>query len=109
MFITDFPEFTSPFWNMKRNIDDTSYKVDVILGGMETFGSAEREVNKDVMLEKFNNIMNGKYKDKLYELFGKDRTDTELEEYLELDFIPRVGCGIGVTRLIKSMVKENLV
>lgn len=110
MFITDFPEFTSPFWNMKRNSsDDTSYKVDVILGGMETFGSAEREVDKDVMRDKFNNIMDGKYKNKLYELFGKERTDAELEEYLQLDFIPRVGCGIGVTRLIKSMVKENLV
>ena len=42
-FITDFPEFTSPFWNMRRNQgDDTSKKVDIILSGMETFGSAER-------------------------------------------------------------------
>ena len=109
-FIKNFPEFTSPFWNMKRNKnDDTSYKVDVILSGMETFGSAEREVDVEVMRNKFNTIMDGKYKDKLYQLFTENRTSEELEEYLKLNFIKRSGCGIGITRLIKSMEKENLI
>ena len=109
-FIKNFPEFTSPFWNMRRNSDDdTSYKVDVILSGMETFGSAEREVDKDVMRNKFETIMDGSYKNKLFELFGEERTRAELEEYLELNFIKRSGCGIGVTRLIKSMKKEQLI
>ena len=109
-FITDFPEFTSPFWNMRRNPnDDTSYKVDVILSGMETFGSAEREVDKDVMRAKFESIMEGTYKNKLFELFGEQRTRAELDEYLELNFIKRSGCGIGLTRLIKSMDKEGLL
>ncbi len=84
-------------------------EVDVILGGMETFGSAERECDKDVMRTAFNTIMDGAYKAKLFELFGEERTMAELEEYLKLTFIPRVGCGIGVTRLIKSLVKEGLV
>ena len=109
-FITDFPEFTSPFWNMRRNPeDDTSKKVDVILSGMETFGSAEREVDKEVMRRTFNTIMGGSYKDKLYELFSKERTEGELEEYFELNFIKRSGCGIGLTRLMKSMEKEGLL
>ena len=109
-FIKNFPEFTSPFWNMRRNPDDdTSYKVDVILSGMETFGSAEREVDKDVMKAKFESIMDGDYKKKLFELFGEERTRAELDEYLELNFIKRSGCGIGVTRLIKSMEKEGLL
>lgn len=109
-FIKNFPEFTSPFWNMRRNPnDDTSYKVDVILSGMETFGSAEREIDKDVMRAKFETIMEGSYKNKLFELFGEERTRAELEEYLELNFIKRSGCGIGVTRLIKSMEKEGLL
>jgi len=109
-FIKNFPEFTSPFWNMRRNPDDdTSYKVDVILSGMETFGSAEREVDKDVMRAKFESIMEGSYKNKLFELFGEERTRAELDEYLELEFIKRSGCGIGVTRLIKSMEKEGLL
>ena len=109
-FIKNFPEFTSPFWNMRRNPDDdTSYKVDVILSGMETFGSAEREVDKDVMKAKFESIMEGSYKNKLFELFGEERTRAELDEYLELEFIKRSGCGIGVTRLIKSMEKEGLL
>ena len=32
----------------------------------------------------------------------------ELDEYLELEFIKRSGCGIGLTRLIKSMEKEGI-
>ncbi len=108
-FITNFPEFTSPFWNMRRNPDDdTSKKVDVILSGQETFGSAERETDKEVMRHRFNTIMDGAYKAKLFELFGEERTMLELEEYLDLEFIPRVGQGIGLTRLIRSMEKEGL-
>jgi aspartyl/asparaginyl-tRNA synthetase len=109
VFITDFPEYTHPFWNMRRNNDDTAFKVDVILGGMETFGSAERENDVEVMRDRFNTIMDGAYKRKLFELFGEERTLSELDEYFKLNFIPRVGCGIGVTRLIKSMEKENLL
>ena len=30
--------------------------------------------------------MDGAYKDKIYELFGKERTDAELEDYLAFDF-----------------------
>ena len=108
-FISHFPESTSPFWNMKRNTDGTSNKVDVILSGHETIGSAERETNKEKMLETFSTIMNGSYRNKLYELFGKERTDKELNEYLNFDFFERCGGGIGVTRLIRSMKKENLI
>ncbi len=51
--------------------------------------------------------MEGSYKNKLFELFGEERTRAELDEYLELNFIKR--SGIGVTRLIKSMEKEGLL
>ena len=108
-FIKDFPEFTSPFWNMKRNTNDISNKIDVILSGQETIGSAERETNKKIMRERFESIMDGAYKDKIYELFGKERTDAELEDYLAFDFFPRCGGGIGMTRLIRSMKKEGLI
>ena len=47
-FIKMFPEHTSPFWNMRINNENKnlSNKVDVILHGMETIGSAERAVNQ---------------------------------------------------------------
>ena len=53
--------------------------------------------------------MDGGYKDKLYELFGKERTDTEMEDYLNFDFFARCGGGIGMTRLIRSMRLEGLL
>ena len=109
-FIKDFPEFTSPFWNMKRDtVKNTANKVDVILSGQETIGSAERETSKKIMRERFNTIMEGAYKDKIYELFGKDRTDKEMDDYLDFEMFPRSGGGIGVTRLIRSMKLEGLI
>jgi aspartyl/asparaginyl-tRNA synthetase len=109
-FIKDFPEFTSPFWNMMRDDkNDTAKKVDVIMSGQETIGSAERETSKEVMRERFESIMDGVYKDKIYELFGKERTDKELDDYLDFDFFERCGGGIGMTRLIRSMKMEGLL
>ena len=107
-FLTDFPEFTSPFWNMKRDGENAN-KVDVIISGQETIGSAERETDKEVMLNRFMTIMDGAYKDKMYELFGEDRTMDEMKDFLDFEFFPRSGGGIGVTRLIRSMKMEGLM
>ena len=109
-FLTDFPEYTSPFWNMKRhNNGETANKVDVIMSGQETIGSAERETDKLTMLNRFKTIMDGAYKDKMYELFGEERTMNEMKDFLNFDFFPRSGGGIGVTRLIRSMKLEGLM
>ena len=109
-FITDFPEFTSPFWNMKRDdTESTAKKVDIILSGQETIGSAEREINKDEMLTRFKTIMNGGYREKLIELFGEERIMNEMKDYLNFNFFERCGGGIGITRLIRSMKAEGLI
>ena len=78
-------------------------KCDVILGGMETIGSAERSCDKEEMKHMFSNISEGGYASLLYDLFGKKRVDDEMEEFLQHDFVPRYGGGIGVTRLINAM------
>ena len=101
--ITDFPEWTSPFWNMARNGDGTSKKIDVILGGMETIGSAERSTDKEQMRDTFHTISDGAYAELLYQLFGKERVEKELEEFLEFDFFPRSGGGIGMQRLMTAL------
>ena len=104
--ITEFPEMTSPFWNMSRNADgDSSKKIDVILGGMETIGSAERSTDVDQMRHTFHTITGGAYSNLLYELFTKERVEAELEKFLEFDFFPRVGGGIGMTRMIAALDK----
>jgi len=108
--ITNFPELTSPFWNMARNNDgNTAKKMDVILGGMETIGSAERSCDVDMMRDTFHSITDGAYSKLLFELFGKERVEAELEKFLEFDFFQRVGGGIGVTRMIPALEKINKV
>ena len=102
--ITDFPEFTSPFWNMSRYDSKVhSKKIDVILGGMETIGSAERSTDVDMMRDTFHTITDGAYSELLFKLFGKDRVEAELEEFLKFDFFPRTGGGIGMTRMIAAL------
>jgi aspartyl/asparaginyl-tRNA synthetase len=105
--ITDFPEMTSPFWNMSRYPGRTeSKKIDVILGGMETIGSAERSCDVEKMRDTFHTITNGAYSELLYKLFSKERVEAELEKFLEFDFFPRVGGGIGMTRMIAALDKK---
>ena len=101
--ITDFPEWTSPFWNMARNTDGTSKKIDVILGGMETIGSAERSTDKEQMRDTFYTISDGQYAQLIIDLFGRSRVEKELEDFLSFDFFPRSGGGIGITRLITAL------
>ena len=101
--ITDFPEWTSPFWNMARNANGTSKKIDVILGGMETIGSAERSTDKDQMRDTFYTISDGQYAQLIIDLFGRSRVEKELEDFLSFDFFPRSGGGIGVQRLMSAL------
>lgn len=101
-FLKNFPQYTSPFWNMKKD-GDYAKKIDVILYGMETIGSAERSTDPEEMREMFHTISNGVYADILFSQFGKERVEAELEEFLAHDFFPRVGGGIGMTRMIRAM------
>ncbi|KRX10111.1 hypothetical protein PPERSA_08514 [Pseudocohnilembus persalinus] len=108
--LKDFPLYTSPFWNMKmRPGTDIAEKIDVILGGQETIGSAERSCNKEEMRELFLNISEGEYKTILFNKFGEKRVMKELDQFLSYDFFPRVGGGIGVTRMISALQSCNLL
>jgi aspartyl/asparaginyl-tRNA synthetase len=109
VFCTDFPVYTSPFWNMKQKSKTHANKIDVIIGGNETIGSAERSTKRTEMEHNFYTISKGKYAQKLFDLFGKNRVEKELNEFLSLDFFPRSGGGIGLTRLIDAMKQEGMV
>lgn len=109
VFIENFPLTTSPFWNMKRNSATHANKIDVIIDGMETFGTAERSEDVEEMRHEFHSICNGGYAAKLYELFGKERVEKELEEFLSLPLVSRYGGGIGINRLNRALrEKEDL-
>lgn len=108
VFLENFPLRTSPFWNMRKNGTHAN-KIDVIIAGNETIGSAERSIDTAEMRQQFETISSGKYAGLLYDLFGKDRVKKELEEFLSLSFFPRFGGGIGITRLIDGMKKYELI
>ncbi len=105
VFCKEFPSFTSPFWNMRRKSKEYAEKIDVIMYGNETIGSAERSTNVEEMREEFHTISDGGYAQLLYDLFGKERVQKELDEFLSLKFFPRVGGGIGMTRMVMAYKK----
>ena len=70
---------------------------------METIGSAERSCDKEEMKKQFLTISDGEYSQLLYDKFGKERVNEEMEEFLDREFFPRYGGGIGVTRMIRAM------
>jgi len=102
VFLTRFPYSTSPFWNMKKD-GDSAKKVDVILYGIETIGSAERGTDPEEMRKQFYTISDGMYAEILFSRFGRARVERELEEFLSHRFFPRCGGGIGMTRIIRAL------
>ena len=109
-FLKNFPERTSPFWNMGRNESGShANKIDVIIHGIETIGSAERSCDKESMRQMFNSITNGEYANTLYAQFSKKRVQQEMNDFLSKDFMPRFGGGIGMTRMIRAMKLSKLI
>ena len=109
-FLENFPERTSPFWNMKLQENGThSNKIDVIIHGIETIGSAERSCSSQEMKDKFHTISDGGYANILYTQFSKERVENELNDFVSKDFFQRSGGGIGVTRMIRAMKLSGLI
>ncbi len=107
VFCREFPYYTSPFWNMKRKNATHANKIDVIMYGNETIGSAERSNSSVEMAKEFYTISGGKYAQKLFDLFGKERVEAELHDFLGLKFFPRAGGAFGMTRLIDAVRKHD--
>lgn len=108
--LKNFPFYTSPFWNMKCDFDrQEANKVDVIIHGIETIGSAERSCDPQEMRYMYETISGGQYANLLHAQFTKDRVQKELNEFLEHKFIPRCGGGIGVTRMIRAMKLSGII
>jgi len=104
-----FPKSSHPFWNMKYVGGGVFNKIDVILYGMETIGSAERSCNPKEMEYYFYNVSDGEYAKLLFNKFTEKRVVDELKEYLSLEMTPRYGAGIGITRMERAMKLQGLL
>jgi aspartyl/asparaginyl-tRNA synthetase len=111
VFLKNFPQRSHPFWNMKQSSSEDGIfnKIDVIMHGQETIGSAERSCDANEMYENFMSISDGDYSNLLFKQFTQKRVLLELDEYLHLDFFPRFGAGIGVNRMARAMKLEGLI
>lgn len=124
VFLIHFPIRSGPFWNMKiiheegdplnlseEQITDPNrltFKMDIIGGGMEIGGTAERSCDVHEMKTMFHTIVNGEYARDLNHKFTKRRVDEEVDRFLGQSFFSRYGGGIGVDRLISTLKKYNL-
>ena len=55
------------------------------------------------MREQFMTISDGDYAGILYSKFGRERVNAEMDKFLDRDFFPRFGGGIGVTRMMRAL------
>ena len=101
-FLKNFPSYSNPYFNMKGS-GDVYKKIDALLYGMETIGSAERSTDPHEMRENFYTTSNGLYAQRLFDLFTQERVEKELNEFLSLTFFPRCGGGIGMHRLMRAL------
>ena len=109
-FLTHFPNYTSPFWNMEQDAKaGRAKKVDRILHGIETIGSAERSTDPEEMRRQFYTISEGKYANILFSNFTKERVEKELNDFLSFKFFKRSGGGIGITRMIRAMKLSGVI
>jgi len=109
-FLTHFPNYTSPFWNMEQDAKEgRAKKVDVILHGIETIGSAERSTDPEEMRRQFYTISEGQYANILFSNFTKERVEKELNDFLSFNFFKRSGGGIGITRMIRAMKLSGII
>ena len=108
-FLKNFNKASNPFFNMKQ--EGSIYKkCDVLLAPVgETIGCAERSTDVDEMKYNFLNQSDGKYAQTLFDKFGKSRVMAELDEYLDNDFFPRWGFGLGMMRLVSAMKHQGLL
>ncbi len=108
-FLKNFNKESNPFFNMKQD-GDFYKKCDVLLDPVgETIGCAERSTDVEEMKYNFLNQSNGDYALTLFKKFGKSRVLAELDEYLDNDFFPRWGFGLGMMRLISAMKHQGLL
>ena len=90
-------------------VDNEAKKVDVIIHGIETIGSAERSCDPEEMKRQFYTISDGGYSDILFSKFSKARVEAELNEFIGHKFFKRSGGGIGVTRMIRALKLSGLI
>ena len=88
-----------------------SINIDRVPYGLAVHDSEEEEAVLEV-IKNHKTIMGDNVKlfeKKVSDLFGKERVEHELFEFLTHDFKPRFGGGIGMTRLIAGMKKAGLM
>jgi hypothetical protein len=61
------------------------------------------------MRENFHTISGGEYAEILFDLFGQERVEGELEDFFKLEMIQRWGFGMGLTRLHRALTLKNLI
>lgn len=103
LFLEKFPEKST------SSDKNDGKKIDVIIHGQKTISSSESIIDKELIRENFKTIYNGKYANKLYEEFTKEKVDSELDKYLDFDLFVRSGGKISMSGIIHALKISSLL
>jgi len=109
-----FPERTSPFWNMAKTkhpylnengifFDQYAQKVDVYMFGQKTVESGKKENDPHLIRKNFESVNSGSYAAKIRGLFGEDRVNKELDDFLSFDFFDRFSGSIDIHQFMSAL------
>lgn len=125
-----FPESSNPYFNMSRTTFTykgkdyrVAEKIDLLVKdregrALEVGGFAKRSSDILDIINNFETLMDGAYKNTLYAIAGKSAINKEFDQYLTIlqaaiyrNMAERWGGGIGILRLLETMQvdKEPLV
>lgn len=107
VLLQNFPVIES-FWNMKRGGNGLACKIDALVHGMETIGSAERSTDSKQMYLSFYEMAEGRYAS-ILEKIDAEKVKQELNDLLERSTFPRCGGGIGIPRFIRGLAMSGLL
>lgn len=109
-FITDFPERSDPFWNVKRIGGEPARgffaQVELIARGQRVVSSAEFSCNPTEMQDRIAKMKGGEFKKGMFEKLGPEFT-TRLDHYLRGKFEPISGGTIDIIKLAKALKKKK--
>lgn len=93
--------FQDATWNVRRFSGGKFAQVNLLIGEERCAVSSELETNKERMRHRFY-----KHSDRLRDLYGYDRLQHDLDDYLSLPMVKRIGGAIDIISLVRALSNQ---
>ena len=109
-FLKNFPTTVSKQWLANiNNVTNTTNEILVIINGKPIIDSFENSCDKQTMKSVFYKLLNGEYASQFNSMFGTNVILTELDDFVNNDFIIRSSGEINIYNLSECLQAHKLI